>query len=70
MKRKFEVFVVVRHTRSGDNRVCVLDNREQAMSTAEDVADEAATNYGYGSTSVFKGTLMLKGTALQPKAGK
>lgn len=63
-QRTFPVWVVVRHTRAGDHRIAVIDNkipynREHAMSMAEDIANEAAQNYGQGSASVYKGTLTL-----------
>jgi len=70
-KKKFNVLVVIRHTRAGDQRVSVTDNRGEAsvryaLSHAEEIADEAARVYGFGSTSVFKATLTLLGEALQP----
>jgi hypothetical protein len=68
-KKKFDVLVVIRHTRAGDQRIAVIDNRGQAsiryaLDRAEEVADEAARDYGFGSTSVFKATLTLIGEAL------
>lgn len=67
-KRKFAVYVVVRHTRAGDEQRAVLrvdkykDDaacRSLALSYAEDIADEAALHYGQGSASAFKGVLTL-----------
>ncbi len=70
-KKTFDVLVVIRHTRSGDQRQAVIDNRGQssvdyAMDRAQEIADEAARDYGFGSTSVFKGKLILEGEPLQP----
>lgn len=72
-KRKFPVYVVIRHTRAGDQRIHVYDDkgpesssRSNAMSHAEDVANEAAMHYGHGSASVFKGFLVLNEDAEQP----
>jgi hypothetical protein len=64
--RKSTVYVVVRHTRSGDVRQGVIDSEQYAMEMAERVADEAARAYGEGSASVFKATLTLHGDAIKP----
>jgi hypothetical protein len=76
-KHTFPVWVVVRHTRAGDHRIAVYDDkgkdkdghnysRENAMSLAEDTAQEAANNYGHGSASVFKGKLIINKDCEQP----
>jgi len=75
-QRKFPVFVVIRHTRAGDVRIEVYDDRDgdktpsysrtQAMNHAEAVANQAAQDYGHGSASVFRGTLTLAAKAEQP----
>lgn len=62
----FNVYVVVRHTRAGDKRIAVVDDRDAAMRQAENIADEAAANYGHGSASVFKAILTLAKEAEQP----
>lgn len=76
MQRTQPVFVVVRHTRSGDKRVAVFDDdgtparQAVAMEHAEDVANEAAATYGSGATSVFRGVLTITGRALRPKEAR
>lgn len=73
-KRRFKVFVVVRHTRAGDEQRHVLrvdkykpgGARTLAFHFAEEIADEAARHYGQGSASVFKGTLTISKDAEQP----
>jgi hypothetical protein len=67
LKHSSIVWVVVRHTATGDKRVSVVDNREHAMEMAEAVADEAARNYGRGSASVFKGCLTMSTKPEMPK---
>jgi hypothetical protein len=63
LTREFDVWVIVRHTRSGDQRIAIIDddgdNRQYVMDKAEEVAREAAQMYGQGSTSVFRGVLVL-----------
>lgn len=70
MKKKGTVYVVVRHTRAGDKRVGVLDDREDAMHYAEGVASSAARDYGHGRASVFRATLTLTSKALKPSAAR
>ena len=73
-QRRFEVMVVVRHTRSGDEQKQVLrvrdyrpgGARELALSMAEGIANQACNDYGYGSASVFRGILTLAEEAEQP----
>lgn len=67
MDAKRKVFVVVRHTRSGDQRAAVLDNRDDAMHRAEGITDAAARDYGHGSASVFPATLTITGKAIRPR---
>ena len=72
--RHFDVYVVVRHTRGGDDYKRVLFEkkypsgkaREHAMEIAEDIANDAARDYGQGSASVFKGSLTMANKAEQP----
>ena len=71
-KKTFAVWVVIRHTRSGDQRIAIYDDnkkansRELAMERAEEVAQQAANDYGHGSASVFKGKLILSSIAEKP----
>lgn len=64
-KQTREVFVVVRHTRAGDYRSAVMDEKVDAMERAESIAEAAARDYGYGSASVFPATLTITGKALR-----
>lgn len=57
------VFVVVRHTRSGDVRCGVHDDEDVANERAESIAQDAANAYGSGHTSVYPARLTL----LKPK---
>jgi hypothetical protein len=66
-KTSFDVFVVVRHTRSGDKRIGVYNEKDGAMMIAEEVAASAAADYGQGSASVFPARLAYTGEALDPK---
>jgi len=66
-KKTFTVYVAIRHTRAGDQRLGVYNSEDGAMSVAEDAVNEAAYAYGYGSASVFKAKLTLIGDAIQPK---
>jgi hypothetical protein len=66
MSQHQEVFVIIRHTRAGDKRVSIVDDRETAMQRAEELARLLALDYGHGRTSVFKATLTLHGKALKP----
>lgn len=70
MKRTYKVFVAIRHTRAGDQRLGVFDNSEAAMAVAERAADEAAGRYGYGSASAFRAVLTVSGRALKAKEGR
>lgn len=67
-KITFDVFTVVRHTRSGDKRIGIYDNQEIAMDRAESEADSAARDYGYGSASVFPSRLEYTGPAIKSKS--
>lgn len=69
-KRSFPVFVVIRHTRSGDKRIGIYDNRSVAMDAAESIADEAARNYGYGAASVYSAKLILNAKPEMPEESK
>mgnify|MGYP001412428225 CR=1 FL=1 len=68
------MFVVVRHTRGGDSFkqvIYVKDYahkwaRESAMNYAEEIASQAALDYGYGSASVFKAKLILNSKPEKP----
>lgn len=68
------VWVVVRHTRAGDQRLDIIDQgkfrpgaaREIAMERAQEIAQRAAYDYGHGSASVFAGTLWLSDKAEKP----
>lgn len=71
-QKTFDVLVIIRHTRAGDVRCAVYDYRNEkcidyTMNRAEEIANDAARNYGYGSTSVYKAKLKLLGGPLQPK---
>lgn len=72
-QRMFPVWVVVRHTRAGDDRRAVINQgtdpkrtRDMAMEMAEEIANEAANHYGQGSASVFAGKLTLAAKAEMP----
>ena len=66
------MYVVVRHTRSGDKRIAVVSGaddaavKQRALEIAEDIATRAAYDYGQGSASVFRGRLTVEGEAIQP----
>lgn len=71
-QRAFPVWVVVRHTLAGDERISVRDqgsepdrSKRYAMEEARDIAETAALHYGQGSASVFGGTLTLNSRAEQ-----
>ncbi len=66
-KTTFDVFVAVRHTRSGDHRIGVYNTADVAMDVAERAADSAARDYGYGSASAFPARLEYTGPAIQEK---
>lgn len=53
------VYIIVRHTRSGDVRQGVFDDNGHACDVAERIAEDAANAYGYGSTSVYRARLTL-----------
>ena len=67
LKRTYEVFTIIQHTRSGDARIGSYDSRDVAMERAEDLVYGAANLYGSASASVFRSTLKLHGQALQPR---
>lgn len=54
-----DMYVVVRHTRSGDVLERIMKSREWAMQKAEQIASDAANNYGHGLTSVFPAKLVI-----------
>ena len=70
LKRKREVFTIIRHTRSGDTFIGVREHRSRAMEECADLVREAANLYGTASASVFRSTLILNGRALRPRKGE
>jgi len=65
--RGMEGFVVVRHTRGGDEYCGFWNTEEYAMDSAQRIVDEAAYAYGSAYVSVFKATIKFQGKAIQPK---
>lgn len=70
VQRRSNVFVAIRHTRASDVRLGVFDTPSLAHACAENAADAAARDYGYGVASVFKATLTLKGEPLRRKESR
>ena len=62
-----KVYVIVRHTRAGDRREGVEEDRGRAMRIARQLCEEAANLYGYANISVYPAILRITGRALKPR---